>query len=253
MKKIIEYITNFLIIIIVIGASFGIATYSLSKKIDAENELYNQIKGVVEKKEHIVISKSRGNIEKIYHSVGEEVKKGEKLADIINPDLESRVETLSEFENNKSAQTELQLAQKEIEGLEIFSPVNGYIDEISFSEGSYVNPSDKLFTIFSNENTRILFYLAEYEYKSVTQSNSIKAYNGRIDQYLSLKFSDLKPRTEKDVKQNKIGAYFTLQNPDDGAKLLHGEEATLILDQKENTVQKPLDHIKKSWMNFFDN
>lgn len=252
MKKATTYFVNFILVLAVVSISFAISTFALSKKIDSQKKIFNKIYGTVEKKETIVISETRGNMDKIYYSVGEEVRRGEKIAKLKNPDLQIKIASLSKFTDNESAQTELEVATNEIKGLDVVSPVNGYIDEIAKSEGEFVNPSDKLFVLFSNEDSRILFYLRDYEYRNLSNLKTISAYSSRLDQYINIKITNFKPRTEKDNnEQNKIGVYFELLNPEDGEKLLHGEDVELVLNEEATSPKRPLDFIIDTWSVFF--
>lgn len=253
MKSLITFFVNSVVILLVISASFAVATFALSKKIDDRNKFANKIYGVVEKKESVVISKTRGNIEEIYFSSGDEIKKGDKIAKLINPDIENKIETLSKVKDNESAATELELAKKEANGLDVLAPVNGYIDEVSKSEGEFVNPSDRMFVIFSNEDTRVLFYFFDYEYRVLSNINKFIAYSNRLDQYINLRKSNLKPKTQKNSQnQNKIGLYFTLTNPADGEKLLQGEDIVLNINSEEASMQSPLDFLKETWLSFIN-
>lgn len=250
MKKTLTYTINFIILLSVIAGTFTIATIALNQKIVAYEKTSGILNGAVEKKESIVIAKARGNISKIYFSEGEEVRKGNKLAELTNPDLSNRIDSLSEFEDNESAQTELELAKKEVNDLTIIANTNGYINTVSYPEGSSVNPSDKLFSIISNENTKLFFLLSEDEYSLIIEKKEVNFYNNRLGQSIKGKVIGVQPKAQRDESGiKKIGVYFSLVNPEDGNKLIHEENIVLQLGDKREATEKPLDTLRKIWGN----
>ena len=235
-------------------SAFILSTYALSKKMNDYNNQVNTITGHIVKKNTVILAEARGNISKIYFNEGEKVKSGDKLAILTNPDLKSKIAVLSAFTNNESATTELQVASQEAQKLDIYSPVTGYVSTVDFSEGETVNPSDKIYTISTNADTRFYAELTDDEFKKVRNFQVLTAYNERLNQFIELTFANISPDKIINTQDNisKVGVYFKLRHNEDGENLLHNEEMTLILDQRKDTAYKPFDAISAVWKNILN-
>ncbi|MEK7571965.1 MAG: biotin/lipoyl-binding protein [Patescibacteria group bacterium] len=250
MKRFWSIILNILFFTIVAVLAISVATIALTKKVNeyrAENT--NDIHGVVVKQIVPVLALSDGIVTSIKVKTGDHVKKGQVLVRIDNPMLRSKINSLKEFKDNVSAQTEAKVAEEELKNLIIVSSVDGIVGEITITEGGPVNDLSKAMEIYSSEHVRFLSELTVEEYQQVQKLQNIKAYSARLNQSFQVKAEKLKPEAEEDKEINakKLGLYFVFADKSDAASLLHNEDLELKVVTDEDQINKPIDFFVNFW------
>lgn len=253
MKKILIVIMNFLFYSIVILIAIIISSIALTKKVD-DYRLQNQqgISGTVVKQQIPVLAFEPGVIEKLDVTTGDKVTKGDVIVLMDNPDLLTQVNTLEQFKNNSSAQTEAQVGEQQLNNLTIKAPVDGIIGPIEVAQGTPIQSLTKLLTIYSNIDIKLLVYLDESEYAALQQIRGIRAYSPRLNQSFNITPDVLSPHEEKlsPTTSKKIGLYFKFDNPIEAQSLLDNEDLQLDLTNKLVVSYEPLILFVNFWNHF---
>ena len=250
--------------IVIIIIVLVVATISITKKINDFN-LQNQanITAVVQKNDVPVLSFTKGIIKTINVQEGDQVKKGQLLAEISNPLLEERVRVLLSVPNNVSAQTEGQVAALQLQYDKVYAPVDGTIGQIDTTIDSPVDEYSKLMDIYQSTDTKILAYLTVDQYTTAVKMSKIPAFSQRLNQDFYLSPSILKPNQEpssnsllapaqqgtttSQIPSNTIALFFKLNNPGDANSLLNGEQLELDFQPQQYKVSKPIDYFVAFW------
>lgn len=253
MKKHINIIINLTFFTAVVLVACIIATLGLAKKINQNHLQYNQgLTGTVIKQSIPILALSRGIIKKIYVRPGEEVKKNELLVELDNPLLAGKIEALQTYQDNVSAQTEAKVAEEEMKGWKIYSPVNGVVTDLFITEGSPVEDLAKVLNIYSNENILLLANLDNDQYAAVQQLHETSAYSKRLNQNFTIQPDILQPDEKVDnLNEKKIGLYFTFKDKSEAQSLLNNEDLDLNIGQSTNNILKPTDYIVNFWNQIF--
>ncbi len=254
MKKFASLFLNFIFFSIVILLAFVIATIALTKKVNEYAHRYNQsIKGTVIKETIPVLSSGSGIVKKIYVQTGQVVKKDDMLIELDNQVLQNKIDVLKQYTDNVSAQTEAQIAEQELGNLKITAPTDGMIGDITVTEGTPVEITNKLLTLYSNKNIRLLAGLTVDEYQAIKNMQQIQAYDERLNQSFYIIPDILNPNenTATDVStsitEKKIGLFFKFQDPNDALSLLNDEDLTLELNTQNQKINKPIDYFVNFW------
>lgn len=249
-----EQALNIIFFSIIFIVALAIATMALAKKVDDYNkQLSADVRGTVIKSTVPVDTPVRGTIKVLNVQIGQEVKKGDLLAELDNKELESKVKILDQYKNNTSAQTEAKIAQEELKSLEIYAPIDGIVGELYVSEGSPVEDLGKILTIYSNDDIKLLAYLRVRDYQIVSQLHEIRAYSERLNQNFYIVPDILNPElfTSQTTGDKKIGMYFTFKDKAGAAYLLNKEDLVLKIDALDQEVLKPIDIFIKFWHTVF--
>ena len=253
MRKLAGLALNTIFFTIVILLAFVMATISLTKKVNEARAQYDRgLKGAVIKQVVPVMSFSRGIVKKIHVRVGQEVKKNDLIIELENPELVGKIKALQNYPDNVSAQTEARVAEEELKGLRIFSPINGVVTEVLATEGSPVDGLTEILTIDSNDNILLLANLTDDQYLAVQSLQEARAYSKRLNQNFVIQPDILQPDVKlNDVNVKSIGLFFTFKDKDEAASLLNNEDLELQLIQKDTNAIKPMDYIVNFWNALF--
>lgn len=249
MKRLVHFSINFSFFIAVIVIASTIAFLALIKKVDQNTSQYNHgLKGTVVKQTVPVLALSQGAVKKVYVHLGDDVKKNELLVELENPVLRGKIEALKQYPDNVSAQTEAKVAEEEMKGWKLYSPVNGVITNIVVNEGAPVQVLAKVLEIYSNDNIMLLAYLSNEQYAAIQQQKSITAYSERLQQSFILSPNILQPDEKTDnFNEKKIGLYFKFKDYQEAQSLLNNEDLSLNIAQSSNKVAKPIDYLLSGW------
>lgn len=255
MNKFWNFLLNFIFFSIIVVIAFSIATIGLTKKVNEyASQNTDQLKGTVIKQNIPILSFSQGIVKKVHVRLGEEVRKNDLLVEIDNPVLKGKIEALQKYPDNISAQTEAQVAKEELKGLQIYSPVDGAVADISVSEGSPVENLAKVMTIYSNDNIQLLADLTDKQYIAVQQMHEAKAYSSRLNQNFSLQPDILRPEEKVSLfGDKKIGLYFNFKDKNEAASLLDNEDLDIQLSAQQEKINKPIDFFVNFWNKIISN
>lgn len=249
MKKTLSYFVNTIYFSLIILITFTIATVALTNKVNDARKLYQQgIIGTVTKKEIPILSFSGGVVKTVNVRVGQEIKKNDLLIAIDNPVLSGKVQALQKHPDNISAQTEAEVAQEELKGLNIYSSVNGIVTEVTVSEGSPIEQLAKVLSVYSNDNVSLLAYLNDDEFQKVQQTQEATAYSTRLNQNFTIVPDVLNPEEKvNNANEKKIGLFFKFKNKNDGISLLNNEDLEIKLSKANEQTVKPIDFFVNFW------
>lgn len=248
MKKIFIFFVNTLYFIIVIALAFSISTIALTRKVNQSKIYVNNLKGSVVKEKVIVLTLSRGIIDKVNVKSGQTIKKGDVLIKMTNPILENNYKILQKQTNNQSAQTEASIAKINLDNLTITSPVDGVVGEVFTSEGSSVNEFTKVLLIYSASDIRLQTDLTAEQYQKIQKLAQVNAYSSRLNQNFIITPGLLKAeeKTPKEIAEKKIGLFFTFKDNKQAVALLNNED--LHINLEENAMaNKPLSIFTDFW------
>lgn len=249
MRNIFTTLLNIFFFAIVVLSAFAVSTIALTKKVNEYRSQYTRgITATVIKQQLPIVSFSQGYIKKIYVKEGKEVKKNDLLVEIDNPVLRGKVEALQAYPDNVSAQTEAKVAQEELKRLSIYAPADGFVSDITITEGSPVDTFSKLMTLYSNENVEVLADLTDDQYLAAQQMHEIKVYSKRLNQDFVVRPDVLRPDKKKgDFQIKRIGLYFGFKDPVGAKSLLNNEDVELQLQTQADNTRKPIDVFVDFW------
>lgn len=228
MKKLFVLFLNLLFFTAVTGIAVVIAMYAYTNKISkTDNE---SIQGTVRKKNLIVFAGTKGIIRKIDVRTGQEIAKGDLLAEL-SP-LEDKAATLSARKENTTKQ-----AGKKNDNTFIRSPVNGVVSNIILNENMPVDEDTRLLSLYSNEDIQFSVDLTLDQYQKLTQSAETSAYSNRLNENYLIKFDTLNPEEHLDTSltkpEKKIGILFSFVKDQDAKQLLNNEDLDLKINRKQ--------------------
>lgn len=249
MKKSAGFFLNVIFFTVIVVIAFTVATIALTKKVNEYKTQYNNnITGTVVKQEIPILAFSEGVVKKIHVKVGQQVKKNDLLIELDNPLLVGKIEALQKYPDNVSAQTEAQVALQELQGLKVYAPVDGVVEEIDVSEGSPVTNLGKLMMLYSNDNIELLANLTNDQYAAIQQMPQTQAYSQRLNQNFSLQPDILRPDEEvNNFDEKTIGVYFTFKDKNEAQSLLNNEDLDLHVATEQNQIEKPIDFFVNFW------
>lgn len=249
MKQSAGFFLNVFFFTLIIIIAFTVATIALTKKVNEYQTQYsNQIVGSVVKQSIPILSFSEGVVKKIHVKVGQQVKKNDLLVELDNPLLVGKIEALQKYPDNVSAQTEAQVALQQLQGLKVYSPVDGVVKEIDVNEGSPVTDLGKLMTVYSNDNIELLANLTDDEYAAMQQMHETQAYSKRLNQNFALQPDILRPDEQvNNFNEKTIGVYFTFKDKNEAQSLLDNEDLDLHVATVQDQIEKPIDFFVHFW------
>jgi len=249
-QTVFTYVINVVVLLLVGMIAFSVATIAMTKKVnESRSSIDSGIKATIAKQAVPVLSLSRGIITRVYVRTGDEVKRGDLLVSMTNPLLEDRVRVYQQFQENESAQTEAGLARSSLNYLTISAPADGVVGDVFVTEGASVNEFEKVVTLFSSRDVRVLAELTEDQFQNVQRKNEVFIFSSRLGQTFAVVPSILKPdqTTPLPLQEKKIGMFLTFKNQADASSLLNNEDVELRLDNQDNTVRKPADIFVDFW------
>ncbi len=251
-QKIIRSSIDIFVIFFIFVFSVVISTIGLTVKANQyKSEKNNIVKITVYKKPIPILSTTKGIIQKVHVRPGQEVRRGDILVEIDNPVLKGKITALQNYPDNLSARTEAEVAQIELNYLNVPSPVDGVVGEIQVTDGVPVQELTPLLSLYSNEDVTLTTSLYTDQYLQLKQQSLVKAYNERLNQTFLLTPSLVRPDIEIPVDQTdqkKIGLYFNLLHKEEAASLLQNEDMELStsVDAAENP-NRPIDYVINFW------
>lgn len=248
MKTVFIFFINTLYFVIVVALAFSISTIALTRKINQEKIYINSLRGSVVKEKVVILTLTRGIVDKIHVKNGQTVKKGETVISMSNPILENNYKILQEQRDNRSAQTEASIAKINIDNLTITSPVDGVVGELYTSEGSSVNEFTKVMLIYSADDIQLQADLTAAQYQKIQSLTQINAYSQRLNQNFIITPGLLKAdeKTPQGIAEKKIGLYFTFKDNKQATALLNNEDLHITLEDNTMT-NRPLTIFTEFW------
>lgn len=246
--KVTNILINTGILITILLVSITISSISLTKKYNQFRAIFiNGVTATVVKKEIPILSMTEGIVKKVHVQTGDQVKQGDVLVEIDNPALRDKIETLSQFKDNLSAQTEAKVAESSLRYFTITASVDGVVSEVHVNEGVTVEDTTEVVTLFSNSDVVLLANLAPDKYAAAQRMNHILGFSPRTNQNFLLVPSQVKPEVKVTQDQKKqIGLYLAFINPTDGIGLLQNEDIIIRL-RPLDTISRPIDGIVTFW------
>ena len=249
-KSFVSLIFDTLGVLVLIFVSLGIGSYSLAKKVHNERKLYNTNGiGIVNKEKVSIVSKTRGVITDVKVKTGQLVSVGDVLITIDNPLLKETIIAYEKYPDNLSAKTQAEVARKELEYLNVVSPVNGVVGDVFVAESQSIQDLGSVMEIYSNDSVEVESELTPEQFVSLSKESSARANIPRLNKEVQLKLERTNPELRKtgidDPK--KIVQTFTLEDSTLNKSLLQDEEIEIIIPKNNNELIKPVDYIVNSW------
>lgn len=252
-RALFKFFVNIIFSIFIVVIAITITTISLTKKINDFNKQYQQgVGSTVVKDEIPVIGMTKGIIKTLNVSEGQQVKKGQLLAEITNPVLEAQIRVFASDPKNESAQTQAKLAKADLAYDTIYAPVDGIISNMQVTVNSPIDQYSRLMSIYANQNTKVLVYFTTDQYLTSQKMAKIPAFDPRLNQDFYLAVYGLKPNQEILAKEDnpsvhKVAVYLKLLNSQDSLSLLNGEQLQLKLTPPEDQTNKPINIFVRFW------
>ena len=235
------HLLNFAYYALIIVAAFGIASLSLTRKINEYRAAPQGMMFIVNKDEVAVTTPTDGIITRLHVSEGDHVETGETLADI-SVDSNNPTAPIQRYSNITRVTEEVITGTVQYR---IMSPRSGYIKSISATEGGYSTGNSTIMMLYADDNTKLETSLGLHQIQDFQRYESIRLYSGRLDQTFNVTFSTVREADQEAEQQNQYIAIFELDSIN-GAALLNGEG--LVLNTKDlETPEGPADQVANLW------
>lgn len=251
--KILDLFLNGLFLTCSFAAAAIIATIAITIKVnEARSNLEIVIPVTVEKNEISVLSLQSGVVQNVTVSVGQSVEEGDILVEADNPQLRARIETLEQFTNNLSAQTEARVGIIQLENLTSTAPKNGTINNVFVNAGHPIEEGTALVTMLTHDNSRLLAEFTTEEYLLAKKAGTVRAYHSRLYQFFEIRPTEVRPDVSdaqpgSDSDEKKIGLYYEFVNPEDASAMIHNEDLEITLYDTDTITYKPIKYIVNFW------
>lgn len=187
-----KYTINSLIVAMVFGLAFFVATQALMHKIN-NYELNKSLLFLTVKKEKFDIATTvAGRIESINVREGSVVKAGDIVAELKDEARDLKIGALRPVaRDNLSARTELQLLLAQEEAYTIRAARDGVVEEIRATKGTSVVEGTALVTVFADENIELIGTIRPDQYTLVDKHRSVTIFNPRLGQAFTASFEGI--------------------------------------------------------------
>ncbi|MDP1620196.1 MAG: HlyD family efflux transporter periplasmic adaptor subunit [bacterium] len=247
-----QWLINSAYFVAVFVLAFGIATQALVRRVNGYEATKKPLFFSINK-ENIILSNSvAGRIENVAVSTGEHVHKGDLLVSIVDDSMTQRIIALKGLANNNiSAETELETLKSRVGEYEIRAPRDGVIYYISAAEGSYLNASSPILTMFADSNVKIMGMVNQEQYTKIQQNKEIDVYSPRFEQVYKIIFTGVgRVQAATNSEESKFEIQFRFADEENGAAFIEGEQLEMIArNDTDDAALKPSFRIAKLWNN----
>lgn len=252
-----ELFLNTLYFLFVFVFALGLATQALARKVNTLQTITTPVFFYVDKQEIAVSSEVAGNVLEVTAFPGQHVNKGDLIVRIDTSDFDRRVSVLEGVANqNFSARTELDVLKTKRDAYEIYAPQSGVIYNMSVSSGSFLSIGSIAFTLFSDDNAKLISYVTPAQYAEIqSNANAIEVYSKRLEQIFAVKLEGIGRMTaDPMIMQNtnssgdlKYELIFQFKNSEDGAVFIEQESLQLVNSIQNDAIKRPMDRVAQLW------
>lgn len=243
---------NALYFTVVFLMALAIASLALTRKINSYQSSRQPIIFNVKKQEVVITNSVPGRLEELSITAGQHVRKGETLAQLVDDTFVSKLASLdSVAEENISARTEAKILEAQKPQFAIKAPRDGVIYRVDVAEGTYLNHTTPMMTLFADEDIAVIGYVNAEQYARIQNDKTLDVYSPRFGQIYRIALEGagrVIPATERDPSKYELQFRFTDQ--DEGAAFIQGEGLEVVSEARQDGASAPADRLAKFWNSF---
>lgn len=244
-----NFFINALYLFVVFAIALLIATQALVRRVNTY-EVTKQPLLFSVSKEKIEISNSvTGRVDQVAVNIGQHVTKGDLLVRLSDDSRAQKLNSLSEVsEENLSAKTEFELLKARASEYEIKAPRDGVVYQIHAAEGSFLNSSSPVLTLFADSNVKLVGNITPAQYAEIQKNKDLDVYANRFEQIYKVSFQGVGrvlPGTQ--YEESKYEVQFRFANADDGAAFIEGESLEVVSHAEDEQALRPSTRIANFW------
>lgn len=231
-----------------------VATQAIARKVNTYNSTQSPFFLTVDKEELILSNSVSGRVDQVFVKAGDHVKKDDLVVKLVDDSLQGRIDSLSSLvEDNLSARTELALLQSRSKEYEIKAPRDGVIYSINAAEGSYLNISYPVATLFLDQNVKLVGTLDKRQYARIQKERELNIYSPRLEQVFRASFSGVgKVLASEKTDDSMYETFFRFADEEEGLAFIEGESLEVISNEisKSNESKRPGTRLAEFWNAF---
>jgi multidrug resistance efflux pump len=250
MKK---YFWNTVYFMLVFVAALTVATQALARRVNTYESTKKPLFFSVDKEDIVLSNSVTGRVQEVFVATGQHVSKGDLLVSLKDDTLTQRMSSLeSVAEDNLSARTELDLLRAKSQEYEIRAPRDGVVYQIHAAEGSYLNSSSPVITLFADGNVKVAGVLTQDQYAEIQKNKDLDVYSPRFEQIYQITFEGVgrvRPATRYEESQYEV--QFRFADSEEGAAFIEGESLEVVSKSKgDDEAVRPSIRVANFWNKF---
>lgn len=233
----------------VFALALAIASQALARRVNTYEITKQPLLFSVSKEKVVISNAVTGRVDEVPVTIGQHVRKGDLLVRLSDDTLAKRLDTLRNVsEDNLSARTELELLQTQTQAYEIRAPRDGVIYQIDVAEGSYLNSSTAVLTLFADTNVKLVGSVSPTQYAEIQKNKDLDVYADRFEQVYKVTFQGVGrvvPGNRYD--ESKYEVQFRFADDEDGAAFIEGETLEVVSPNQDNQASRPSLRLTRLW------
>lgn len=256
MRKKLSALKNFLIsglyFTVIFLAALTIATQALARRVNTYESIKKPLFFSIDKEDIIISNSVAGRVEEVGAVTGQHVQKGDLLFKLVDDNLEQKMASLEKVaDKNLSAKTELDLIKARTSEYEMRAPRNGVIYEIHAAEGSYLNTSTPIITMFADSNVKLIGNVNEAQYTEIQKNKNMDVYSSRFNQTYKIIFKGVgRVYAANQNEESKYEMLFQFADSEEGAAFIEGENLEIISKNNNGMYLRPSKRVAEFWNAF---
>ncbi len=246
------FLINTVYFVLVFVFALAIASLALTRRLNSYQSSRTPLILNVKKPEVIVTNSVPGRLEKLLVTPGQHVKKGEVLAQLVDDTFLSKLATLDQVAaENISARTEAKVLESQRPQFDIKAPRDGVIYSVTVAEGTYLNHTTPMMTLFADQDITILGYVNTEQNARIEHDKTLDVFSPRLSQVFSVSLEGagrVIPATDHEASKYELQFRFT--DPAEGAGFIQGEGLEVVSEARKNGVVTPAARLAQFWNSF---
>ncbi len=238
---------NILYFIVIFAFTFLVAGVSLARKLSFDNLVNRQLILTVQKEKITLSNTAAGTVNEVLVRPGDRVKEGQVVVKLSDSLYKARLRTLENLgSDNLSAQTEAALLRLDSSSFNIVASKDGIVQEVNVSDGSYIQTSTSVMTIYTNENAVAFATVGSEQLSTIQKIQKVDGLNQRLGLSFTLNYKGVEKVQEQTNQGVLYKVLFNFENPTDAEAFLDNETVEVVSFKKEIAV-KPAELFANVW------
>jgi multidrug resistance efflux pump len=249
-----NFLINTLYFGFVLSVAFVVATQAIARKVNTYNSTQSPFFIMVDKEELVLSNSVPGRVDQVLVKAGDHVKKDDLIVKLVDDSLQGRIESLTPLaKDNLSARTELALLSARTQEYEIKAPRDGVVYSIDAAEGSFLNVSYPIATLFLDQNVKLTGTLDKRQYARIQKERELNVYSPRLEQVFKVAFSGVgKVLASGRSDDSRYETFFRFSDDEEGLAFIEGESLEVISNDADsgNDGKRPGTRLAEFWNAF---
>lgn len=259
-----KIVVNGLIVVLVFGFAFFVATQALMHKIN-NYELNKSLLFLTVKKEQVQVSTTvSGRVEELLVRPGDHVDEGQVVARLRDEGREFKIEALRDVASeNLSARTELELLLSQTDEYSVRAPRAGVVERLAVTKGTTVIGGGTIITLFADDNIQLVGNIRPDQYNLIDKHRSVTIFSQRLGQAFTASFQGITevrddllpdgtiaPQVAGTPTTPQIEMYevlFALNEQEESNSFIQGERIEILSENVKIEQLKPIYRLARIW------